>query len=82
MIDCRKKGISYKRTDESSGRATRTLASKQTRHFGVLMKSRKFAMRYGIMLIPFTFILQLAEEESKSITMKKNKKLFEQLRRF
>ena len=25
---------------------------------GVLMKSRKFTMRYGIMLIPFTFTLR------------------------
>ena len=35
-----------------------TCKCKQTRHFGVLMKSRKFAMRYGIMLIPFTFTLR------------------------
>ena len=35
-----------------------TCKCKQTRHFGVLMKSRKFTMRYGIMLIPFTFTLR------------------------
>ena len=31
-------------------------------------------MRYGIMLIPFTFTTSLAEEESKSITMKEEQK--------
>ena len=35
-----------------------TCKYKQTRHFGGLMKLRKFAMRYGIMLIPFTFTLR------------------------